>query len=300
MKKALLAIALCATFSGFAQVLTVESEHQLATPENSMAKVVAISPTGDYILLSNDNNASLTRFDLATGEAKKLTDAPGAGYNVQISQDGNEIVYRETQFNEQHLRYSSLQSMNMLTGAREELIAPTRDLQGYAVENHTAAAIDGGKMKAKSLNGSQARVERPVLSIKNRQLMITRNGTTEVFSPNGQEYSYIWESVSPNGKNVLYYVCGVGAFVCDVHGQNKVSLGILRAPQWYDDNTIVGMYDIDNGDYTTSSVIKVATLDGKVQTITDGSRIAMYPVASPGKIVYSTPYGEAYLINVKK
>ena len=60
------------------------------------------------------------------------------------------------------------------------------------------------------------------------------------------------------------------------------------------------MYDQDNGYYVTSSVIKAATLDGKVQTLTDGSVIAMEPFGANGKIVFSTPMGETYLMNVTK
>ncbi len=132
--------------------------------------------------------------------------------------------------------------------------------------------------------------------------MLTRDGKTSVFSPNGQEFSYIWQSISPDATKALYFVCGVGAFVCDLDGNNIKSLGMVRAPQWYDDNTIVGMQDVDDGEFILSSTVVAVTLDGTLQTLTDDSVIAMYPYASSatGKIAFSTPAGEAYIINVNK
>ena len=43
-----------------------------------------------------------------------------------------------------------------------------------------------------------------------------------------------------------------------------------------------------------------ATLDGTTQVLTGDETVAMYPHATAGKIVFSTPAGEAYMINVTK
>ena len=69
---------------------------------------------------------------------------------------------------------------------------------------------------------------------------------------------------------------------------------------WYDDNTVVGMLDLDDGELVYASTIVAATLDGTTQVLTDESTIAMYPHAAAGKIAFSTPAGEAYIINVTK
>ncbi|MCQ2289634.1 MAG: hypothetical protein MJZ74_11130 [Muribaculaceae bacterium] len=303
MKKVFLAMAMCVGFSGFAQVFNVTSLEKVATPENPQAEVVGISPKGDYLLLSTASHKGLTKFDLTTNEAKTLTTADGAGYDVKISQDGNTVVYREDSFNENHLRMRSLNKMNLATNEASQIVAPTRNLQGVAVEGTTAKVVNNGKFSAKAMNSNvKAEQAVPTLSIKNRQLMITRNGKTSVFSPNGQQFSYIWESVSPDASKALYYVCGVGAFVCDINGKNVKPLGVVRAPQWYDNNTVVGMQDVDNGEFIISSKVVAVTLDGTMQTLTGDDVVAMYPFASPatGKIAFSTPAGEAYIINVTK
>ena len=155
-------------------------------------------------------------------------------------------------------------------------------------------------MATKSLSGRKAKASAPVFSIKNGQLMITRSGRTSVFSPNGKQFSYIWASLSPDQTKVLYYVCGVGAFVADLNGNITARLGIVRAPKWYGNDVVVGMHDIDNGEVVTSSSIVAVDLNGTRQTLTDDSVIAMYPQVSAqtGKIAFSTADGEAYIINI--
>ncbi len=296
MKNVLLALALCMSFSGFAQVLNVASVNKVPIPANPNAKVAGISPNGDYLLLSTSTNVGLTKFDLKTNESKVLTNARGAGFNAQISSDGASVIYREDSYTANHLRMERLNSVNVESGAVANIVAPTRNLQGYAIEGTTVAAVNKGKLAAKG------KVSVPVLSINNRQLMITRNGKTSVFSPNGENFSYIWPSVSPDGTKALYYVCGVGAFVCDIDGSNVKSLGTVRAPQWYGNDVVIGMNDVDNGEMILSSSIVATTLSGQQQVLTDASVVAMYPYTSlnGGKIAFSTPAGEAYIININK
>ena len=67
MKKVLLALALCVSFSGMAQLVNVTSIDKVNIPESSVNKVAAISPQGDYILVTTDYNQGLTKYDLSTG-----------------------------------------------------------------------------------------------------------------------------------------------------------------------------------------------------------------------------------------
>ena len=216
---------------------------------------------------------------------------------MKISPDGETVVYSEGSFNDKHLRLSTLKSVNLSSGASQILVKPTRDLQGYSVDATTAGAVNKGKFSSKAIGNAKAQ-KLPVLSINRGQLMITLNGKTRQLSPNGTEYSYMWPSLSPDGTKVLFYQAAHGAYVCDLDGKNVRKVGQMRAPIWYDDNTIVGMLDKDDGEFIYASTIVAATLDGETQVLTDDSTIAMYPHATTGKIAFSTPAGEAYIINV--
>ena len=275
MKKVYLFLALAIPMMASAQLLEVTSTEHVTT--NVDAKVAAFSPKGDYLLLTNTSNQGLQRMDLATQKVTKITSADGAGYNVKIAQDGKHIVYREV----------------------------TLDVAKSRVSNIVRHSFDGGqrKMVAKgqhSLEAMTVEAERPSFSVKDRQLMMTVNGETTVFSPNGQQYSYHWASLSPNGKKVSYYISAVGCFVCDIDGKNIQFIGHnCLAPVWYNDNIIVGCDAKDNGEVVLESVIVAYSLDGKKQVLTNGDQIAVFPQAANGKIAYSTSEGEIYIMNVK-
>ena len=297
MRKLLFALALGFSLSAMAQVLNVTSIDKVNLPEQ--AAVAAISPQGDYLLLTSATNQGLTKLDLTTNQTQVLSTAMSAGHNVKISPDGKTVVFREGSFNNKRLRMSSLKSVNLATGASQVLVKPTRDLQGYAVDATSAGAVNKGKFSKKAIGNAKAQ-NLPVLSLDKGKLMITINGKTRNLSPNGTQFSYLWSSLSPDGTKVLFYQSAHGTYVCDLDGSNVRKVGHMRAPEWYDNNTVVGMMDLDDGEFIYASTIVAATLDGTTQVLTDDSTIAMYPHAADGKIAFSTPAGEAYIINVTK
>lgn len=302
MKHLLLTMALCLPIAVSAQVLSVKSVEKVPIPVDADNAVAAISPGGDYILLTTSTHRGLKKFDLATGETTTLTEAEGAGYGATVAADGKTIVYRETSFTPQHLKMTALKSISTVTGAKRELAPAQRMLQGYRLDGNAAAVISKGKMRVRSLNGAKIVATPPTLSLtQNHQMQLTRNGKTTLLAPNGKNVRYIWPSLSPDGTKVLYYVSGVGCFVCDLNGNNVKPMGQLRAAKWYDNTTIVGMNDQDNGEYVTSSSIIAKTLSGAEQKLTSDEIIAQYPQVSPSsrKIAFETPAGEAYIINLQ-
>lgn len=302
MRKVLLAFAATLTVGGWAQVFNVASLVPVALPPDVGSKVVAISGQGDFLLLTADDNSGLTKLDLSTGKAQNITRAAGAGYDARVSPDGKRVVYRENSFTSGHLRMVSLRSINLGSGQSRELVAPTRNLQGVGINNQAALPVTRGQVTAKGFESKVSDKSGVVLSINNRQLMISRNGKTRNLSPNGKDKSYLWPSLSPDGTKILYYVGAEGAFVCNLDGSNVKSLGMMRAPQWWDDSTVVGMYDQDDGEFVYASRIVATNLKGDKQSLTPDSLIAMYPKVSAqaGKIAFSTPDGKAYIINVTK
>ena len=302
MRKVLLAFAATLTVGGWAQVFNVASLVPVALPPDVGSKVVAISGQGDFLLLTADDNSGLTKLDLSTGKSQNITRAAGAGYDARVSPDGKRVVYRENSFTSGHLRMVSLRSINLGSGQSRELVAPTRNLQGVGINNQAALPVTRGQVTAKGFEGKVSDKSGVVLSINNRQLMISRNGKTRNLSPNGKDKSYLWPSLSPDGTKILYYVGAEGAFVCNLDGSNVKPLGMMRAPQWWDDSTVVGMYDQDDGEFVYASRIVATNLKGDKQSITPDSLIAMYPKVSAqaGKIAFSTPDGKAYIINVTK
>ncbi len=302
MKKFLFTVALGISLCAQAQLLNVGSVTQVDIPQSLYNKVAAISPDGTYLLITTDYNAGLTRYDLATGATSVVTDAAGAGYDVKISQDGNTVVFRENSYTAQHLKMTAVKSKDLVSGREQQLVAPTRELQAMDVQGLTSTTVVNGRSNVKALVGTQVAKQMPILSIDKLHLMLTQDGVTREFSPLGSDQRYIWPSVSPDGTKALFYVTGNGAYVCNLDGSGLKELGQVRAPRWYSNSVIVGMNDQDDGRVYTSSSIIAVDLNGTTQTLTDDSVIAMFPLptAAGDKIAFSTPTGEAYIININK
>ena len=278
MRRILLLLMSC-SLTLQAQVFQNVSLEKLSDSMPGDCKIAGISPDGSYILTTTQTNKGLNKVNLKTGQAQQLTDNPGAGFQPHVSPDGRNIVCRKVTFDEQHMRQTALELLDPELGTQKQLRAPAREVRE-----------SDGK-------------DRPEVFIEDMQLMIAVNGVTKDLSPNGtdDDTSYIWPSLSPDGKRILYYVCGVGAYVCNLEGKEVQFIAHdCRAPQWYDNETIVGMNDLDDGKMLLSSSIMAYTLDGKVQELADSSKMLMYPqcCARQGIIVCSAANGEIFVLRI--
>ena len=278
MKKILLLAVALVSMMASAQVLEVASVEKLNIPQNADSKIAGIAPDGSYVLITSQTNKGLQRFDLATKMVTTLTEADGAGYNVEFSADSKNVTYREITYAADRSRLASLVRYDLTSAVKTTLVKSTKDMQRARVRGAIA----------------------PKVAIQNGELVITVGTTTKVLSPNGQGLSYLWPSISPDGKKIVYYVAGA-VWTCNVDGSGVQRIGNFHAPRWYNNNVVVGMNDIDDGHVITASSVVAYTLDGKKQVLTSANIMAMYPYASADgkKIVCSTPNGEAYLINIK-
>lgn len=106
-----------------------------------------------------------------------------------------------------------------------------------------------------------------------------------------------------DGKHIVYTVAAYGTFVCDINGENPVSLKKLNAPTWLNNEWVIGMNDKDDGDQVITSEIIAVTINGKIrQTLTTPfAKIAMYPAASAdGKqIAFNSEKGQIYIMNIE-
>lgn len=278
MRKTFLLVAACITsMLASAQIFQVTSVQELKGASFQDARVAGISPNGDYVLMTNGSNQGLKRYDIATDQMTIITDAEGAGFNVQISRDGNDIVYRERFTGENQTRYNNIVCKNFVS-KKTEMIAKKQS-------NNDMMVLPGSNV---------------VLQNSECTMHIVKNGKRIKIAPQGNDVNYIWASLSPDKTKILYYVSEMGCYVCDINGNNSRFIGWdCRAPQWYNNEIIISMNDQDDGHFTTTSAIMAYTLDGKVQVLTSPDMVAMYPFAAEGKVVFSTIQGKTYMLNVK-
>lgn len=278
MKKLLLIAACAFGMMANAQLLEIQSVKKLAVSTDSEMKVAGFSPVGDYLLLTDDVDKGLIRYDLATGAQTQLTDAMGAGWAVKISKDGQNIVYREMTIGADKLVRHDIVKMNVAKKEATTVAKAQRDMTNLVHANN-----------ANSITINE-----------DLHMVLVHNGKNIVLAPNGVEEAYNWASISPNGQNIVYYVSGMGCYVCDIKGQNPRRIAQdCRAPQWYNDNIIIGMADEDDGKFLTASAIVAYNLQGKGQILINKENMALYPYAAEGKIAFSNAAGEVFLMQVK-
>ncbi len=294
MKKIFIsALLLCSSAIGFAQLVNIQSIDKVTLPQGVTVDKAILSPDGSFAVISQNEKGGIYRLDLATNAIKTIS-TTGNPFELKIANDGT-VIFRESRTAENKLRYTSLKAVNA-RGVETTLVAPTRDLNGFAVNGTNVMTVDNNKVEAKSLNGGVA-VQMPVASIRYGQLCIDG----KVISPNGQEgASYLWPSISPNGTKVCYYLATKGCYVANIDGSNPVFVGNIRAAKWLNDLTVVGMHDVDNGQVVTSSKLIAASIDGKAkQELTVDASFAMFPSTNGEKISYTTPMGDMFIINLK-
>ena len=298
MKQLFLSVALALSATAFAQLLEVESVTPLKLQGVGRSVVTGVSPKGDFLLLSDAQLNGLAKYDLSTNRIEVISQARSAGLNVAVSADGSCVAYREDSFNDR-LRYTDVKVCNFTTGTTKQLLKGARNVNGVSLQGNTAVTVANGEAKTTALTGKAAKKTAPVASIVNRRLVLTTNGTSKTLSPLGTDRSYLWPSVSPDGKHICFYVAGTGCYISDLKGKIVARLGKIHAAKWLNSTTVVGMNDTDDGYTITSSAIVAATIDGKSQVLTDSSLKAMYPYPAGNKIFFSTDEGSNYIINIK-
>jgi hypothetical protein len=116
------------------------------------------------------------------------------------------------------------------------------------------------------------------------------------------EPRYIWVSLSPDNKKIMFTAAGKGTYICDLNGKILSSLGSINAPVWFNNDYVVAMEDKDDGHRVTSSKIVLISVVKKTKTdISTTDKIAMYPTASgkASRIAYHTENGEIEVVDVK-
>lgn len=223
------------------------------------------------ILTTSSDYSGLVLTDMQSGQSKVLSSASGAGYNVLVSPDKTTVIYQECSYD---------------TGRR--LVGYT----SYALGNGMARQLQAPqRSRTANLGGMYAVSE-------DLKISVYRNGEKTVLTPNGEHRRYIWPSVSPDGKKLLYTVSGVGTYVCNIDGTSPVALGILRAPKWVNDNWVIGMENTTTEEMSVSAVV-MSKADGSFrQTLTPSSVVAMYPSATEHCVAFSTDKGEVYCMEI--
>lgn len=299
MKKLLLFFLVIAQIA-LAQQINVLSIEKIKATDTGGYFYPKISPDNQFILMTRGNYSGLYQYSPVSKSLKTLNEDPGAGYKVQISDDGNTVLYNKTELIRK-LRHNSLISQTISNGEKKVLVAPTREqITGKMVNSNPVYVKNRSLVKSNSVKPTDNLY---LITIENQKMVLYKNGVRAELTPSGANASYIWPSISPDNKNIVYTVTGKGTYVCSVTGKNVTSLGKLNAPSWAGNRYVIGMDDRDDGEKLISSSLIITSIDGKLRKKleTPTGINAMYPSASKdgSRIAFNTDRGEVYLMQVE-
>lgn len=225
-----------------------------------------LSHDGTFIIFQSGDG--LQKLDLPTGISEKITEGSGI-YDIKISHDCKSVTWIRPSFEADNRRLISLEKADLLTKRLEIISSPQRHLSERKVPSQSVDAhIDRGHLIV--------------------------NGKT--IDPQGKG-SYLWPSVSPDNKKVVYWLVGEGCYVSGIDGSAPRHLGGMRAAVWADEDNVIGMYDRDNGTMITDSrLVSVNIVTGEKEIITPEDMIALYPSACSRRVVFTDPAGKLYYI----
>ena len=131
-------------------------------------------------------------------------------------------------------------------------------------------------------------------------LVLYRGDERIVLNPRGNDVHYVWSSVSPDGKRIIFHT-KYGTEICDLSGRILANLGVLIDPQWYGNDYVVGSTETSDGHQYLTSCIAIIRADGTEYTaLTSPEELGMHPTVSPktGRVAYATIEGDMRLLQL--
>ncbi len=277
----------------FTQNVKVKSIHEIAVGLKNSAYPV-LNFEGNKLLFSTDGYNGLHVYDFVAEKSQKISESKGSGYNPVFSNDGKRVFFRSVSYSKNR-SYQSVESFDMRDSTYRQMLSPRREMKQLQAYNNGFIVLANGLFIKSTFGKVTSSLPLYATVNGNKILIFDNNKVSEIRPFNNPDINYIWISVSPDGKKILFTATGKGTFICDLKGSILAQFGFLNAPVWYNDFFIAGMYDKDDGHVVVSSEIVLLSADGKNKyQISPKGEIAMYPTTSAfkEKIAWHTTNGK--------
>ena len=310
MKKLLLFIAVGVATMANAQQFEVTSLQEVKTG-GIAAFHPRFMPDGKTLLVSQtESYDGLSLVNVKDGSYSELTNMPGAAWCCEIAEDGKTILTRS--MDRENFTHN-IYTIDVATKKATPVIENIDHINNMTFSKGVVQlAHNGGKL----LQQQVATVATPLkpnnnvlLTQEDLKMVLYVNGVRTVLDPLAGQFEdwdpqYIWTSISPDGKTILFY-CRDAAYTCDLSGNNVKKIGKIQGPQWIDNENIVGMDGTHDGYFYEKNEIFACKIDGtQRQQLTSGAdkEIKMLPSVSAdgSQIAYYTQSGKLFLMTIKK
>lgn len=300
MKKLLLPVLLFFSYFATAQEIEVVKTEQLSFQQDANFAWAEFVPETNFLLVSKQTFKGLYLINTKTKAIKQIVADAGAGHKPAISADGTKIVYKNDSFKGK-LKYSELKEYDLKTNKNKLLVNKTRHVSSPAFSGSQLVYFKSGEQKKTNVNVKATKKNEIVVQTENLKPFITSKVGVKKYMPSG-EGNYIWVSLSPDKTKMVYNFNGRETLISDLNGNILAKLGHFHAPQWLNNNILIGMNDKDNGEVITSSEIVSYSLKKRItKKLTNTSnRIELYPAVSleAKQIAFQTNKGEIFIMNI--
>lgn len=280
-----------------AQSISIEKVQQPIKQKGFYPK---LSPSGTLMTFTSEAYGGLSLYRFSDNSVEQVSTDKGSGFDPVFSTNEKKLFYKQINY-ESRLRKEGVKSYDLEKKTELEMLRPRRNVRQLQAYKDGVITHAESKLFRSSTSKSKEAISNYVWSDGNN-LNVFRNNKTTAINPIKGARGYIWTSLSPNAKMILFHAAGKGSYVCDWEGRIIAELGDLNAPVWYGNDFVVGMQDKDDGHFVTESKILMKSLDGKVEKVlSPAGEIAMYPAASgkASKVAYNTLAGDIYVLDIR-
>lgn len=279
MKKTLLILsALCtAMFGASATELSIQPAVEIVAP--NVAHHPVLSPDGSKLLFSTQDHSGLYSFDMQSKTVSLLDEGLAAGFEPVFSADSKTVFY-QTATMEDGLLVRDVRRAKISDGKVKQLKKASREdenVNKYASNTYVTTTL--------------------------KSIVIVIDGKKTEIAPIEDAHSYLWPSLSPDGKRVLFNEPFKGVFYCNLDGTGLTKVASRGDyPCWLSDDVVLAVDTRDDGYVVTSSVLHLYDLIGlSSATLTqDDTKVAeLTTCPATGDVVYSTIEGKLYRTNIK-
>ncbi len=278
----------------FAKGLKIEKHYKLMPDKVADAYHPVISSDGSKILFTSDDYLGLKLLNLKNGNITGISEEIGSGDSPVFS-DNNNSIYYKTNVVANRLRVRNVECYNIKSGKIEKVVNNTRDdirlidQKGNAVIKTNAKTI-----KKNTDNGVYAYSGM-------KYITVNVNGKETTINPVPDAHSYLWVSVSPDNRKILFVEPFNGIYTCDLNGENLKNYGRGSTPVWFGNDFIIAARMKDDGYVITSSqlyAINTETMASIALTTVEQNAIEATASYDAKKVVYTTEKGELFAIEL--
>jgi len=254
---------------------------------------------GNLLAFTSESYIGLDVYNFSDKSIVKISEDTGAGYQPVFSNNNEKVFYKSLTYDSK-LRKEGVKCYDLAKKTRIEMLKPRRDMKQLQTFENGFVVFADTKLLKTTIGKTTTPAPNYIWS-DGENLKIYKNNKIHILNPVKEANGYVWASLSPNRKMILFTAAGQGTFVCNLNGKIIAELGYLNAPVWYNNIFVVGMQDKDDGQFVTESKILIKSIYGKTEKrLSASNQIAMYPAtaSASGKVAYNTVDGDIYVVEL--